>query len=204
MCETFIKFVIRGNSFNKIALIGTRTTNRCYYFNDMIGIYLIKNKTNGTVYVGQSIDIDKRWDDHIRCLNKNEHCNRLLQNDWNKFGKSAFEFSIIKECSKDKLDDLEKNYIYKYKKFGKVYNIISGGQGNRFGNKKILKRPAGYSPYKSKSVYYNCGKKSIFSELNEICKQCKNSCKQSSKVGIVACPLYEEIQFSNSTDYEVK
>jgi len=30
----------------------------------MIGIYLIENKINGKKYVGQSIDIERRWKDY--------------------------------------------------------------------------------------------------------------------------------------------
>ena len=31
----------------------------------MIGIYKIQNKLNGKIYVGQSVDIERRWKEHI-------------------------------------------------------------------------------------------------------------------------------------------
>ena len=45
----------------------------------MIGIYKIENKVNGKVYIGQSIDIEKRWKEHISCLNNRTHHNDYLQ-----------------------------------------------------------------------------------------------------------------------------
>ena len=30
-----------------------------------IGIYKIENLINGSIYIGQSIDIEKRWSTHI-------------------------------------------------------------------------------------------------------------------------------------------
>ena len=32
----------------------------------MTGIYLIRNKINGKVYIGQSTDIHRRWMEHLR------------------------------------------------------------------------------------------------------------------------------------------
>lgn len=41
----------------------------------LIGIYSITNKINGKVYVGQSVNVYKRWKDHKYELNKNIHHN---------------------------------------------------------------------------------------------------------------------------------
>ena len=38
----------------------------------MIGIYKITNNVNGKIYIGQSVNIEKRWKDHISASkNKN-------------------------------------------------------------------------------------------------------------------------------------
>jgi group I intron endonuclease len=63
----------------------------------MIGIYQIKNKVNGKIYIGSSVNIDKRWKYHRYYLNKNEHHNVLLQRSWNLYGESNFEFEIIEQ-----------------------------------------------------------------------------------------------------------
>ena len=49
------------------------------------GIYMIRNKVNNKAYIGQAVDIDKRWGEHIKELNNNKkYCNYHLQNAWNK------------------------------------------------------------------------------------------------------------------------
>lgn len=97
----------------------------------MIGIYKIENKANGKVYIGQSIDIDTRWYNHIRELNGNRHCNPHFQRAWNKYGKDNFEFMVIEECTVQNIDERETYWIDYYKaivpKYG--YNITAGGQG---------------------------------------------------------------------------
>jgi len=44
----------------------------------MTGIYKITNLDNGKMYVGQAVDINRRWKDHKRLLNKNQHGNSHL------------------------------------------------------------------------------------------------------------------------------
>ena len=54
------------------------------------GIYLIRNASQQKVYVGSSIDMEKRWSAHIRLLNRGCHHNRHLQSAWIKYGKEFF------------------------------------------------------------------------------------------------------------------
>ena len=61
----------------------------------MIGIYKIENKVNGKVYIGQSIDIEKRWKSHISYLNKGIHRNKHLQSAWDKYGEGNFDKKIL-------------------------------------------------------------------------------------------------------------
>lgn len=93
------------------------------------GIYCIKNLINNKKYVGQSVDIYKRWSRHRNELIGNRHGNEHLQYAWNKYGIDNFEFFIIQECSADELDVLERYYIEMFdttdKRFG--YNKDTGG-----------------------------------------------------------------------------
>ena len=59
------------------------------------GVYKIVNSINGRFYIGSSININKRWNEHRRMLNKNKHDNKFLQNSWNKHGEKMFTFNII-------------------------------------------------------------------------------------------------------------
>lgn len=67
---------------------------------DICGIYMIRNKVNDKVYIGQSISIEERFCSHKRKLNNKTHDSRHLQYAWNKYGEEAFEFEIICECEK--------------------------------------------------------------------------------------------------------
>ena len=97
------------------------------------GIYMIKNMINGKVYIGQAVNIDKRWQEHKNDLNGNRHINTHLQRAWNKYGADNFIFNIVEECPKDELNDREIYYIAQYKahnmKYG--YNKTYGGESGR-------------------------------------------------------------------------
>ena len=70
----------------------------------MCGIYIIKNMVNNKVYIGQSVNIDKRWYDHINALDNHSHYNYHLQAAWDKYGKDAFVFDVVELCGKERLD----------------------------------------------------------------------------------------------------
>lgn len=65
------------------------------------GIYIITNTVNGKRYIGSSVDIHRRWVTHKRELRRGIHYNPVLQRAWDKYGESAFEFSILLLCTKD-------------------------------------------------------------------------------------------------------
>lgn len=94
----------------------------------MRGIYKITNKINNKVYVGESLNIIKRWSEHINELKNNNHCNYKLQTDWNKYGENNFKFEVILY-----LDESIKNYVDKYLliyyeyKYIKEYDSIFNG-----------------------------------------------------------------------------
>ena len=72
------------------------------------GIYFIKNKHTGQLYIGQSVDIHKRWKSHISSLKKGTHSCYKLQDDWILYGGGdAFEFGILRECTNEELDYYE-------------------------------------------------------------------------------------------------
>lgn len=66
------------------------------------GVYSIRNRASGKNYVGQSIEIERRWRLHRNELNGNRHHNSYLQNAWNLHGESAFEFLVLEECEANK------------------------------------------------------------------------------------------------------
>lgn len=97
------------------------------------GIYMIKNKINGKIYIGQSLDIERRKKQHFYSLSSNNHPNFHLQNSYNKYGPDNFVFKTIKRnIPKSQLNSLEQRYIKVFKssnpKFG--YNLTNGGESN--------------------------------------------------------------------------
>ena len=65
-----------------------------------IGVYRIVNRTNNKIYVGSTstLGFKKRWWGHRTRLRANTHWNQHLQNAWNKYGESQFQFEIIETC----------------------------------------------------------------------------------------------------------
>ena len=61
----------------------------------MQGIYRITCYYSGLSYIGSAVDIRVRWGAHRRALRRNRHHSIHLQNAWNKYGESAFEFLLI-------------------------------------------------------------------------------------------------------------
>lgn len=95
-----------------------------------IGIYGIRNKINGKIYIGKTgMNFGDRWDSHRSLLNNGKHDNPYLQRAWNKYGPENFEFIIIEECSANDLNEREMYYIKHYKDLGMAYNIHDGGDG---------------------------------------------------------------------------
>lgn len=103
------------------------------------GIYMVCNKINGFVYIGQSIDIDNRWKQHRRELKNNSHVNQHLQNAWNKYGKENFDFVIIEECVECDLNDREIYWIKAYDSCNNGYNMTEGGNNTRPSQEVIKK-----------------------------------------------------------------
>ena len=77
------------------------------------GIYKITNKITNKFYIGSSNNIKRRWDEHIRELNRNVHHNSYLQNAWNKYGEENFVFEIIELCNNDTQIEREQYWLDK-------------------------------------------------------------------------------------------
>lgn len=85
------------------------------------GIYKITNLQNQMCYVGQAVDIAKRWQQHIkRALGAEPLTNNKLYPAMQEFGVENFSFEIIDQCDKSKLGEREKYWqeFYGAKIFG--------------------------------------------------------------------------------------
>lgn len=119
----------------------------------MEGIYMIKNQVNGKIYIGESVDIDKRLEKHIEDLTLGSH-NRKFNEDIKTYGIDIFEFKIIKEVPQMGLSKLKHNllrlvyedfYIKKYNSVNNGYNCqytlncVRDGRKNLFDTEIGLK-----------------------------------------------------------------
>src|SRR5579864_5110892 len=99
----------------------------------MISLYLIKNKINDKVYVGQTKKSPRRrLTEHKSSARNNAHNCYKLENAINKYGEDNFFIeSIFTTDSQDEANEAEISFIEKYSSIINGYNIQSGGQGNR-------------------------------------------------------------------------
>lgn len=67
------------------------------------GVFYIKNKSNGKMFISSSTVLRTVWNSQKMKLNTGWHPNKELQGDWVKFGAENFEFKIIEEI--DNSDD---------------------------------------------------------------------------------------------------
>lgn len=92
-----------------------------------IGIYKITNPNKG-IYIGQSVDIDKRIAGYRRLHCKSQP--RLLAS-LKKYGFDSHIFEILEICSKEELSEKEKYYVDLYKTFNSKEGLnIRDGGGN--------------------------------------------------------------------------
>ena len=80
----------------------------------MIVIYMINNCVNGKVYIGSTGNINDRFGNHKRTLNRGVHPNEHLQNAWNKYGSDSFEFKTLMVCPDSERNHCEQMFIDLY------------------------------------------------------------------------------------------
>lgn len=94
-----------------------------------IGIYKITNLINNKSYIGQSVDINKRWRSEIQnAFNSNTNSyDYPLSRAIRKYGLDNFSFEIIERCERKQLNEREKYWIAYYDTYYNGYNQTLGG-----------------------------------------------------------------------------
>ena len=96
----------------------------------MIGIYKFTNKINKKCYIGQSVDIYRRFLSHKNSSfnKKTKDYNSQFHQAIRKYGWDNFDFEIlIKDVRKEDLNKLEQYYIKLYDSYKNGYNATIGG-----------------------------------------------------------------------------
>ena len=90
------------------------------------GVYLIVNTATDAIYVGMTKStFAARWRDHRHRLRHGIHKNPHLQNAWDKYGESAFEFSVLESLVDDESIHEAENFYIEYLRYigAAIYNF---------------------------------------------------------------------------------
>lgn len=80
------------------------------------GIYMIECKPTQTTYYGSTkVSFHSRWGQHIAILMRNRHDNPRLQQDWNIYGPTAFQFFVVEVIGDIELIEPREREILQYR-----------------------------------------------------------------------------------------
>lgn len=85
------------------------------------GIYKVTNTINGKFYIGRSVEIEQRWNNHRR----GDGHGWYLWNAMKKYGSKNFVLEILEICDAEYLDEKEDYWI---QKLNPEYNLIRKGE----------------------------------------------------------------------------
>lgn len=118
------------------------------------GIYCIKSILTNKIYIGQSVYLKRRLQNHKKCLQKGNHGNEILQRHYTKYGEEDLVFEIIEFCSVEMLDEKERFWISFYNSLNRKngFNMESGGnKGKCFSEERIAKITGNGNPMYGKT-----------------------------------------------------
>ena len=61
----------------------------------LAGVYQICSRSTNKVYVGSSVDMHARWQQHRLNLRHRTHHSGHMQAAWNTYGEEDFEFAVV-------------------------------------------------------------------------------------------------------------
>lgn len=115
-----------------------------------IGIYALYWEEQDLIYIGQSVNIENRYKEHLRNLIGNKHTNYKVQNAYELYGNPRH--IILEECLPDLLYAKEVAWTKEFNSLLNGLNIIEPGV-------------VGYGPYSGYSKYSKIKVLKVFSLL---------------------------------------
>ena len=93
------------------------------------GIYKITNLVTDECYIGQSVDVYKRWNDHCKCgLGIDTPPGNKLYKAMQEYGLDNFTFELLTECNQTELNEKEKYFIELYQADTFGFNSTGGNK----------------------------------------------------------------------------
>lgn len=94
----------------------------------IICVYKIVNQQNGKMYIGSTMDVEKRFNRHKKDLRAGDHHCVYLQRAWNKYGEDSFSFEILEACtSEEEVRKAEASYLRM--SYDSLYNVSKQSTG---------------------------------------------------------------------------
>lgn len=78
-----------------------------HHFAGVSGIYAIRHRRTGKVYIGSSVSVGNRTAYHLSKLRHGIHDNSHLQRAWTLYGGAEFVFLLVQRCPADQLQHWE-------------------------------------------------------------------------------------------------
>lgn len=92
----------------------------------LCGIYKITNNKNNKIYIGQTINFQRRMNEYKnRKASKEKKSNYTIMQVIEKYGIDSFTFEFILECDPSELNAWEMYFIKKYKSYNPSYGYNS-------------------------------------------------------------------------------
>lgn len=128
------------------------------------GIYTIIHLPTKKRYIGSTKNVPLRIYNHKWHLKRNTHCNKKLQNAWNKYSENQFAFLLLFKCDESVLLKLEQILIDYINPYYNLAHIAAGGFGRKHTSESIDKMKKSQLIASKKRVSWNKGKTGIYSQ----------------------------------------
>ncbi len=92
-------------------------------------VYKIENEITKKVYIGSTVNFNRRKSEHFKELRKGTHYSKKMQADYDEYGEKSLVMSVIEECEDNVRLDREQYYIDLYNAANKGYNTSESAYG---------------------------------------------------------------------------
>lgn len=146
------------------------------------GIYVIRHKVSGKCYVGQSVNVARRWVDHKSGLSGLPALGSALR----KHGVDAFDFEVLERCLPEELNEREAFHVASLGSLSPGgYNLRSGGKQRETVSEEARKKMSdafGKSDAKQAQLRQVHQDPAVRAKMSERAKTSEKSCEQRKRL----------------------